>query len=449
MKSIGLAPSRAVVLGGVLLLCIIATLALVWPVYRSGLNIKINDNEAWNAYWADAAMGRMPLYPSPEQWITNNYTPLSFYAVGGFGRLIGDNILAGRLVSLAAILAIALLIVRIDVALGADRVAGWVGGAFFVATLGVFFDNYVGMNDPQLLAHAVMVVGFLMFIQAAQRDSGYALPIFMMVGAGFFKHNIISLPFAVIAWLAVQRRWKPLGQCLALSFFFMASGFSACFAAYGRDFFFNLMAPRLISLAQEGRAFAELRCVAVVLVPWCWVGWRGRSDRTVQLLNLLILTGLTVHFLQRTGAGVDINSQFDLLIATAIAAGGLFARMEKATAPRIPAGILQSGLVLAICLRLIVWDSSRNFLKVISPAIQKDIVFREGMMALLTDRVRSVPGNVFSDSYLCYRAGKPFVVDEFNLDERMRAGQVAGDTISKRLANHALVKIESDPGIQW
>jgi hypothetical protein len=63
------------------LLYAIASLALIWPVYRAFLNIEITDNEGWNAYFADAAMGKMPLYPSTAQLITNNYPPLSFYIV--------------------------------------------------------------------------------------------------------------------------------------------------------------------------------------------------------------------------------------------------------------------------------------------------------------------------------------------------------------------------------
>ena len=63
------------------LLYAIAILAFTWPVYRAFLNIEITDNEGWNAYFADAAMGKMPLYPSTAQLITNNYPPLSFYIV--------------------------------------------------------------------------------------------------------------------------------------------------------------------------------------------------------------------------------------------------------------------------------------------------------------------------------------------------------------------------------
>jgi uncharacterized membrane protein len=56
----------------------------------------------------------MPLYPSHDKLITNNYPPLSFYIVGALGWLIGDMVLAGRLLSLGAVavtaVAVALII---------------------------------------------------------------------------------------------------------------------------------------------------------------------------------------------------------------------------------------------------------------------------------------------------------------------------------------------------
>jgi hypothetical protein len=79
---------------------LIAVLSALWPSYRAFLDIEVDENEGWAAYHADAAMGRSALYPSRDQLITNNYPPLSFYIVGALGRLIGDTVLAGRLLSL-------------------------------------------------------------------------------------------------------------------------------------------------------------------------------------------------------------------------------------------------------------------------------------------------------------------------------------------------------------
>src|SRR3954451_17449491 len=72
------------------------------PAYRAFLNVEIQPNEHSNAYFVDAATGKMPLYPSADKLITNNYPPLSFYIVALVGWFIGDPVLAGRLLSLIA-----------------------------------------------------------------------------------------------------------------------------------------------------------------------------------------------------------------------------------------------------------------------------------------------------------------------------------------------------------
>jgi hypothetical protein len=118
---------------------VIAMWSFAWPVYRAFLNIEIENNEGWNAYFADAAMGRMPLYPSSGQLITNNYPPLSFYIVGLAGRFIGDPVLAGRLLSLVAVVAIAMAIALCVRRLGGSGVAARISAAFFVATMSRFF----------------------------------------------------------------------------------------------------------------------------------------------------------------------------------------------------------------------------------------------------------------------------------------------------------------------
>src|SRR5215467_2670049 len=121
------------------LLYAIAIVSFTWPIYRAFLNIEIENNEGWNAFFADAAMGKMPLYPSADQLITNNYPPLSFYIVGLVGRLVGDPVLAGRLLSLIAIAAIATAIALSVRRLGGSRVAARISAAFFLAMIGRFY----------------------------------------------------------------------------------------------------------------------------------------------------------------------------------------------------------------------------------------------------------------------------------------------------------------------
>src|SRR2546427_10413165 len=125
------------------ILYVIAIWSFAWPVYRAFLNVEIETNEGWNAYFADAAMGKMPLYPSADQLITNNYPPLSFYIVGLAGRLIGDPVLAGRLLSLISVIAIATAIALSVMRLGGTQAAAVISAAFYIAMMSRFFRTYV------------------------------------------------------------------------------------------------------------------------------------------------------------------------------------------------------------------------------------------------------------------------------------------------------------------
>ena len=76
------------------LLALLAVYFMVWPVWRAGFPIEIAQNEGWNAYHADAAMGAAALYPPTDTLIVNNYPPLSFYVVGALAKVTGTGALA-------------------------------------------------------------------------------------------------------------------------------------------------------------------------------------------------------------------------------------------------------------------------------------------------------------------------------------------------------------------
>ena len=80
-----------------MLVAVLAAYFMAWPVWRAGFPIEIAQNEGWNAYYADAAMGAAgadgggraraaPLYPPTDTLIVNNYPPLSFYVVGALAK---------------------------------------------------------------------------------------------------------------------------------------------------------------------------------------------------------------------------------------------------------------------------------------------------------------------------------------------------------------------------
>ncbi len=332
-------------------LYVIAIWSFAWPVYRAFLNVEIEPNEGWNAYFADAAMGRMPLYPSGDKLITNNYPPLSFYISGLLGRLVGDPVLAGRLLSLLAVIAIAAAIALSVRRLRGSGVAATISAAFLVATMSRFFMSYVGMNEPQLLSEAVMAFGFLWFLIARSDDRGYVWPVLLMALAGFVKHNIIAMPLTVFLWLALHRRREAV-KCFFVVTIIVITGIALCYVSFGRHLFLNILCPRHYSFKSALAGFGKLEWVSVGLGICLYNGWARWRDPNVRLCSSLIGIVLGSYFLQKSGAGVDIDAQFDLVIAVAMGLGLAFTQIAVWPVTRLvgPEAI-QAIVLLAVCMQ--------------------------------------------------------------------------------------------------
>ncbi len=428
-------------------LYVIAIWSFAWPVYRAFLNVEIQPNEGWNAYFADAAMGKMPLYPSADQLITNNYPPLSFYVVGLVGRVVGDPVLAGRLLSLLAVIAIAMAIALSVRRLGGSEVAARISAAFFVATMSRFFMRYVGMNEPQLLSEAIMAFAFLGFLIAKSNDRGYVGPVLVMALAGFVKHNIIAMPVTVFVWLALYRRREAV-KCFCVAAIAIITGTAICYALFGRNFFLDILSPRHCSLKSALGSFGKLEWVAVGLVICLYNAWSCWRDANVQLCSCLIAIALGSYFLQKSGDGVDINAQFDLVIAVAMGVGLAFTQVSLWPAARpLRPGQAQAILLLAVCVRLLASKQLQPVRLIFDRSFKNEIAMRERAMTDSVQRVRRVPGDVLCSTLVSYRAGKPFAVDRFSVEQRILAGALPEDVIDARVASGTLTIVE-DPHTQ-
>jgi len=431
------------------MLYVIAAWSFAWPVYRAFLNVEIENNEGWNAYFADAAMGKMPLYPSADQLITNNYPPLSFYIVGLVGRLVGDPVLAGRLLSLVAVVAIATAIALSVRQLGGSGVAARISAAFFVATVSRFFMPYIGMNEPQLLSEAIMAFGFLGFLIARSNDRGYVGPVLVMALAGFVKHNIIAMPLATFLWLGLHRRREAV-KCFCIAAIAIMMGIAICYALFGRNFFLNILSPRHYSLKKALRSFGELEWVSIGLLACLYNAWARRRDASVQLCSCLIAIALGSYFLQKGGAGVDINAQFDLVIAVAMGLGLAFTQISLWPVARpLRSEQAQAILLLAMCVRLLASKQLQPVRLVFDRSFINDIAMRERAMTDSIERVRRIPGDVLCPALVSYRAGKPFAVDAFNAHQRILAGALPKDAIAARVAGGTLTIVEVDQHAHW
>src|SRR5581483_2620553 len=305
---------QAAVLGA-MALGIIAT--MLGPLHRMPLWMPRDENEGWNAYQALAALSGSLLYPPGNAFITNNYPPLSFYIVGALGRVLGDNLVAGRLIALLRELAVAgniFLLVRI---LRGERFFALFSSLLFLLYIGANAQSYVAMDDPEWLAHAFVTGGAVLFLRAQStwRPAVSLLLSGLLCVAGVLvKHNVIVLPFVVFLWALLNDRrqllaWVAIGSILgAVSLLLMTD-------AYGVVFLTDVLGhKRGLSLHKlAGDSVRLLGPMTPLLLAAALLGafaWRETSMRLV-LTYALVGGAIGLWFL--AGVGIDVNVLFDLI----------------------------------------------------------------------------------------------------------------------------------------
>jgi hypothetical protein len=356
-------------------------------------HVPLDPNEGWNAAHAMAAVAGQALYPPPSAFMANNYPPLSFYIVGALAHLSGDFIVAGRILSLLAFLivcgGIAASLRRMDV----TRQAAMLGAFFFAATLLVASD-YVGINDPQLLGHAVQIVAFLLALTSAPIAAAALFAVSL-----FIKHNLVALPLALAIWLLWQDRRVGL-RFIAAGLLFAGAGLIAFRFIYGTSLLAEISEPRLTSFANVRAGLAHLWWAVLPLIAAISLS----RDRWGGLCLIYGAIALMLGIIFSAGDGVDANAFFDLAIALSLALG-LAAANRPILAACAPAP-------LVIFLMLNFSDSNFFFTRAFAQQSSRDIAF-----------LKSRPGPALCDQLsLCLWAGKPAEIDVFNIGEAIETG---------------------------
>jgi hypothetical protein len=376
-------------------------------------------NEGWNAFQAVSAMSSHALYPPPDSLTGNNYPPLSFYIVGMFGRVIGDNIFAGRILALISVVATAMII--------RASVRRLVKGAKFEANLAAlvflvynttFFIRYFAMNDPQWLAHAFMTTAVVLLIpregDVAPNAGMIRWAVLLMLAGGMVKHNLIGFPLGVTLWLACYHP-RRLGLWLGMAAFAVGGALLLCAWAYGPPFFADIMLqPRHYDWHRALTKSKILLALLPVIVLSLRLVRLRKLDNRLALPLCLLMASLPLGVLEQGGDGVDYNVLFEALIAACI--GGFAALAHQTVRPNARR-------------RLLVWGLA-PFL--VSPLFLSSSIALAGRADAGRDwrpmisRIRALRGTVACENEaLCYWAGKHFEIDFFNYNQRLLAGQPA------------------------
>ncbi len=405
------------------LLALLALYFLVWPVWRAQFPMEIAQNEGWNAYHADAAMGGGALYPSPDTLVVNNYPPLSFYALGLLGRVFGDPLYVGRVLSLLATLGLGALIGKVVLQLGGGRAAAAIAGLWFVATMARSYNRFVGMNDPQLAGQFVMVAALAWFLARDRAGKSAEPAILLMVAAGFWKHNIIAIPATVLLWLLI-RDWRRALRPIAVGVAAAVFGLAVCVVVYHDVFLANLLTPRPSRIMRAISGIGRSQWILPALAIWAIWAWAERKTFAARFTGLHIGIAFAVYLAQWTGEAILDNAQFDLVIATAIGLGVAFDR-AAATAFARRFGV----------------DAARAVV-----AYRAEFYANAQATRQEAARVAAIPGPVACDyKVVCRMAGKPFVYDDFRAEMIVATGASHGLDERGLMRQHGLTYFQNDP----
>jgi hypothetical protein len=427
-------------------LALLAMYFMVWPLWRLGFPIEIAQNEGWNAYHADAAMGAGPLYPATSTLIVNNYPPLSFFVVGGLAQVFGDALYVGRVLSLLAVAGLAVLIAGVIRQLGGGGAAAAVGALWFVAVMARSFTRFVGMNDPQLVGHVLMMGALNWFLVREARGKSPVPPILAMAAAGFYKHNIAAVPLTALTWLALKD-WRRAVVPFAAGAAAAALGLAICVAVYGDAFLANLLTPRPYRVMRAINGLGRLQWILPALVLWGIWEFAEPASRAARFTAVFVAVGFAVFMVQWSGEAVLDNAQFDLVIATAIGLGLAFDRAGKTPfGQRHGVAAARTVVVLVVATRLLATLRVEPALVMFSADYRAQYFANAQVVRDDAARVAAIPGPVACDfKVVCRLAGKPFAFDDFRAEMLVATGASGGLDVEGLIRAHGQTHFPGDP----
>lgn len=401
---------------------------LLGPLLTIPLHIPLTYNEGWNAYLAQRAVGvdAGPLYPGPDTLVFNNYPPLSFYLVGAFGRyVVGDMIVAGRIVAMTSLLLSAVLLGICVRLLGGGRRGSLIASGLLLLYASTFFRDYIAMDDPQWLAHVLMLGGLTVLLRG-QADGRYparrvVVAALLVTAGGFVKHSLVGLPLAITIWLAVVRPQAAMAW-LAAAVGGVAAGLAVTELLHGHAAFTDILEHHRVFRARRMVKAVErlLPLLPMMLIAGLAYRKRVAGDRPMLFLTLFLVISLVTGITQRLGEGVNYNAYFETMIALCLTTGLAVSRAFTAGLPFRRATIGPAALVGLAAVPLLVmmpWHLARAWSDI------GDRAARAESWQPIIARIATSPGIAGCETLAaCFWARKPFAVDLFNLNQSILTG---------------------------
>lgn len=420
-------------------LALLALAMFAYPCLRVGTGLEIDYNEGWNAYFQVRAMSGASLYSPDLAMFVNNYPPLSFYLVGGFGTLVGDMVLAGRLLSLAAVAVIAVSAALVAREAGARRADAVLSGSAALGMLSGLATDYVGVNDPQLLAQGFLCAGFALYVRRGMGP--WRLPaVALLFAVGLLcKHNVLALPLVTTLHLLWRGNGRERALYLGSGALLAALALAVIQARFGADFFGHLLASRQYDPARG--IILTTESLDLLQAPLAVVGLYfllGRGGRIATKVGAYLGLALALAAGFSGGAGVDTNIFFDAMIACAMGTGPAAAwlRARPGAGPRAAAALAlaaHAGLIFHAPIAL-----GRFAVDMAGEMAEREALFRQDVAWL-----KEVPGPAICESsLLCFRAGKPMWIDPYGATQAITNRRLPPDALTGMLARREVAVVQ-------
>lgn len=423
-----LAPSRAYVRATWALLAL-GLILFAYPLLRAFYHIEIDYNEGWNGYLQLRAQQGLPLYSGYSPWYFNNYPPLSFHIVGLLGRLTGDVVLAGRLLSLAGLAAMALACGSVVRDSGGSREDARLASATCLLLYTVFATDYLGMNDPQLLGMGLATWGLALTLREGDRPLRAATAALLLAAAPLIKHNLALLPLLAGAYVLWRGPVRSRMAFVATAAACAALAAALIWLAEGPAFFVQFFAPREWDVARAflffsevaGKLHAPLLLVAIGL-------FAARRQPVARLTLAWLVSALAAGIYFSGGAGTDINVWFDVMTAAAIGAGLVVRELRER------GGSVRWQAALALAVNAGTLSQAPLTLGRFGVDATGELAESERQFAADVAWLKAIPGTAICESQLlCLSAGKPMFYDSFNMLQARRTGGMPQDAFAELL----------------
>jgi len=305
---------------------------------------------------------------------------------------------------------------------------------------------WIVADDPQTLGEAVMLGALVSYSARPPDRFNLFRTAFILVLAGFTKHNLVAIPIAITLDLAIRSPRR------LLFWFACCAGFvAACLGltqlVAGANFFDHLLSPRIFSW--YGARYHLMKYLRLFKLPLAAIAlstsWVLTADRMViagwgmvSISSATILSGFE---------GTSYNMFQDAAVFLGIAAGITMSELRKLDITGRLAGVLSIALpfvlVEPILARVPVVAAQTYHSRALLAVDRKRQQLFLGDAEYVADRHGPA---ICENLLLCYVAGQPFILDPFNSRQYMLSGKLDQGALIRRIDRRefAVIQLHAD-----